>query len=109
MSGVGTGNAFVMGSAEFATPIPFMDRTRIAFLNNLRFTVWMDAGKVFDGTVSDTIYDRPMYAVSAGVGLKVFIPGMGPLSIDYGFPLTHSGKNGPDNGYFTFGVGDLLY
>ena len=50
MSGVGTGNAFVMGSAEFATPIPFMDRTRIAFLNNLRFTVWMDAGKVFDGT-----------------------------------------------------------
>ena len=109
MSGVGTGNAFVMGDAEFATPIPFMDRTRIAFLNNLRFTVWMDAGKVFDGTVSDTIYDRPMYAVSAGVGLKVFIPGMGPLSIDYGFPLTHSGKNGPDNGYFTFGVGDLLY
>ncbi len=109
MSGVGTGNAFVMGSAEFATPIPFMDRTRIAFLNNLRFTVWMDAGKVFDGTVSDTIYDRPMYAVSAGVGLKVFIPGMGPLSIDYGFPLTHSGKNGPDNGYFTFGVGDLVY
>ncbi len=23
MSGVGTGNAFIMGSAEFATPIPF--------------------------------------------------------------------------------------
>lgn len=109
MSGVGTGNAFVMGSAEFATPIPFLDRTRIAFLNNLRFTVWADAGKVFDGTVSDTIYDRPMYAVSAGVGLKVYIPGMGPLSIDYGIPLTNPGDNGSPNGYFTFGVGDLLY
>ena len=109
MSGVGTGNAFVMGSAEFATPIPFMDRTRIAFLNNLRFTVWMDAGKVFNGTVSDRIYDRPMYAVSAGVGLKVYIPGMGPLSIDYGIPLTNPGRNGSKHGYFTFGVGDLMY
>lgn len=109
MSGVGTGDAFIMGSAEFATPIPFMDRTRIAFLNNIRFTVWADAGKVFDGTVSNTIYDRPEYAVSAGVGLKVFIPGMGPLSIDYGIPLTNPGSSGSRNGYFTFGVGDLLY
>ncbi len=109
MSGVGTGNAFIMGSAEFATPIPFLDRTRIAFLNNIRFTVWADAGKVFDGTISNTIYDRPEYAVSAGVGLKVFIPGMGPLSIDYGIPLTNPGDSGSRNGYFTFGVGDLLY
>ena len=98
-----------MGSAEFATPIPFMDRTRISFLHNIRFTVWADAGKVFNGTVSNKIYDRPEYAVSAGVGLKVFIPGMGPLSIDYGVPLTNAGKNGSDHGYFTFGVGDLLY
>lgn len=109
MSGVGTGNAFIMGSAEFATPIPFLDRTRIAFLNNLRFTVWADAGKVFDGTISNKLYDRPEYAVSAGIGLKVFIPGMGPLSVDYGIPLTNPGKNGSKNGYFTFGVGDLLY
>ena len=109
MSGVGTGNAFIMGSAEFATPIPFMDRTRIAFLNNIRFTVWADAGKVVDGTISNKLYDRPEYAVSAGIGLKVFIPGMGPLSIDYGIPLTNPGNSGSKNGYFTFGVGDLLY
>ena len=109
MSGVGTGDAFIMGSAEFATPIPFLDRTRINFLNNLRFTVWADAGKVFSPTVTDTIYDRPLYAVSAGVGLKLYIPGMGPLSIDYGIPLTNPGDNGNKNGYFTFGVGDIMY
>ena len=109
MSGVGTGNGFVMGSAEFATPIPFMDRTRIAFLNNIRFTMWADAGKVFDGTITNSLYDRPMYAISAGVGLKLFIPGMGPLSVDYGIPLTNPGRNGNRAGYFTFGVGDLLY
>lgn len=109
MSGVGTGDAFIMGSAEFATPIPFMDRTRINFLHNLRFTAWVDAGKVFNPTVTNTIYDRPLYAVSAGVGLKLYIPGMGPLSIDYGIPLTNPGDNGNPNGYFTFGVGDIMY
>lgn len=109
MSGVGTGDAFIMGSAEFATPIPFLDRTRINFLNNLRFTVWADAGKIFNPSITDKIYDRPLYAVSAGVGLKLYVPGMGPLSIDYGIPLTNPGHNGNKNGYFTFGVGDIMY
>lgn len=109
MSGVGTGDAFVMGSVEFATPIPFVDRTRFNFLNNVRLTAWMDAGKIFNPTVSDTIYDRPMHAVTAGVGLKLYIPGMGPLSVDYGIPLTNPGDNGNKYGYFTFGVGDLMY
>lgn len=109
MSGVGTGDAFVMGSAEFATPIPFLDRTRISFLNNLRFTAWVDAGKVFGPTITNRIYDRPLYAVSAGIGLKLYVPGMGPLSIDYGIPLTNPGDNGNKNGYFTFGVGDIMY
>ena len=113
MSGVGTGDAFVMGSAEFATPIPFIDRTRLArkigFLNNIRLTAWVDAGKIFNPTITNTLYDRPEYAVSAGVGVKLYIPGMGPLSIDYGIPLTNPGDNGSRGGYFTFGVGDLLY
>ena len=34
---------------------------------------------------------------------------MGPLSIDYGIPLTNPGSNGNKNGYFTFGVGDIMY
>ena len=109
MSGVGTGDAFIMGSAEFATPIPFLDRTRINFLNNLRFTVWADAGKIFNPSITDKIYDRPLYAVSAGVGFKLYVPGMGSLSIDYGIPLTNPGSNGNKNGYFTFGVGDIMY
>lgn len=113
MSGVGTGDAFIMGSAEFATPIPFLDRTRLArkvkFLDNVRLTAWMDAGKIFNSTLADTLYDRPGYAVAAGVGVKLYIPGMGPLSVDYGIPLTNPGDNGNSNGYFTFGVGDLIY
>ena len=109
VNGVGTGTSFIMGSAELATPIPFVDRLRVNFLQNLRLTFWVDAGTVFNPTVSSIIYDRPLHAITAGVGLKINMPGVGPLSIDYGFPLTNPGPNGNRNGYFTFGVGDMMY
>ena len=35
VNGVGTGTSFVMGSAELATPIPFVDRLKVNFLHNL--------------------------------------------------------------------------
>ena len=109
VNGVGTGTSFIMGSAELATPIPFVDRLKINFLHNMRITFWVDAGKVFNPTISSTLYDRPIHAITAGVGLKINIPGVGPLSVDYGFPLTNCGPNGSENGYFTFGVGDMMY
>ena len=109
VNGVGTGTSFIMGSAELATPIPFVDKLKLAFLQNLRLTFWVDAGTVFDPTTSSIIYDRPLHAITAGVGLKINMPGVGPLSIDYGFPLTNPGPNGNRNGYFTFGVGDMMY
>ncbi len=109
VNGVGTGTSFIMGSAELATPIPFVDRLKVNFLQNLRLTFWVDAGTIFKPTVASIIYDRPEHAITAGVGLKINMPGVGPLSIDYGIPLTNCGPNGKKNGYFTFGVGDMMY
>ena len=109
VNGVGTGTSFIMGSAELATPLPFVDRLKVNFLHNLRITFWVDAGKVFDPTISSTLYNRPNQAITAGMGLKINIPGVGPLSVDYGIPLTNCGPNGSENGYFTFGVGDMMY
>ncbi len=110
MSGVGTGDGFVMGSAEFATPLPFVDRfEKMAFLNNVRLTAWVDAGQILGNqTIADAAYGRPGYAVSSGVGLKLFVPGMGPLSLDYGFPLTAVGTHGSKSGFFSFGMGDMM-
>lgn len=106
MSGVGTGDSFLMGSAELATPLPFSDRIKWDFFQKIRLTFFIDAGKVFDPTISSIIYDRPMSAISAGLGLKVYIPGVGPISVDYGIPLTNPGDYGSKRGYFTFGSGD---
>ena len=109
VNGVGTGDAFVMGSVELATPVLFLDRLKANFFKNLRLTFFVDAGKIFSPYVTDELFDRPMQAITAGVGLKLYIPGVGPLSVDYGIPLTNPGEYGSKGGYFTFGVGDLMY
>ena len=109
VNGVGVGDSFVMGSVELNTPVLFLDRIKkVKFFDNLRLAFFVDAGKVFNPTVTDRMYDRPMQAITAGVGLKLFIPGIGPLSLDYGIPLTNPRSYGSKRGYFTFGVGDSI-
>ena len=108
MSSLGTGNAYVMGSIELNTPFFFLDRIKqMKFLDNIKFELFVDAGKLFDTTISDRMYNRPGYGVAFGGGIKVFVPGVGPLSIDYGYPLTNVGR-GNSKGAFTFGMGDLF-
>lgn len=107
MSGIGTGSGFMMGSAEFLTPIPFIDRfTEAKFLDNIRLAAFVDAGQIYGSTVTNEIYNRPLHAITAGVGIRVFVPGVGPLSIDWGYPLTGVGTN-TSKGAFTFGVGEF--
>lgn len=108
MSSIGTGDAYVMGSIELNTPFFFLDRIKqMKFLDNIKFELFLDAGKLFDTTISDKMYNRPGYGVAFGGGIKVFVPGVGPLSIDYGYPITNVGK-GNSKGAFTFGMGDLF-
>lgn len=108
MSSIGTGNAYVMGSIELNTPFFFLDRIKqMKFLDNVKFELFVDAGKLFNTTISDRMYNRPGYGVAFGGGIKVFVPGVGPLSIDYGYPITNVGK-GNSKGAFTFGMGDLF-
>ena len=107
MSEVGTGDGFMMASAELLTPLFFLDRIeKIKFMENVRLAFFADAGKMFSTSISDRMYDRPGEAVSVGVGLRVFVPGVGPLSVDWGYPLTNVG-NGNRRGAFTFGVGEF--
>jgi len=107
INGVGSGESFLMGSAELATPLPFVDRLKWDIIKNLRLTFFVDAGKVFDPTISNVLFDRPAHAITAGIGLRIYIPGVGPISVDYGLPITNPGSYGSEHGYFTFGTGGL--
>jgi outer membrane protein insertion porin family len=70
------GNAYWMGSIEYSLPI----------IERLRFAVFYDIG-----TVNPEAWDfnASNYADNWGLGLRLNIPQMGPLRLDYGFPLTH--------------------
>lgn len=108
MSTIGTGEGFMLGSAELTTPFFFLDRIEKAkFLDNIKFSMFVDAGQLFNGSVTNKLYNRPEYGLSGGIGVKLFIPGVGPLSIDYGIPFTNVGK-GNKRGAFSFGVGDIF-
>ena len=107
MNGVGSGESFIMASTELQTPLPFTDRCKFDIIKNLRFAFFVDAGRVFEPTLTSTLYDRPLSAISVGVGLRVNIPGMHTISVDYGLPLTNTGRYSSQHGYFTFGTGGL--
>ncbi len=107
MNGVGTGESFMMASTELQTPIPFADRCKFDFVKNLRFAFFVDAGKIYDPTITSKLYDRPLSAITAGVGLRINIPGMSTITVDYGLPLTNTGHYSSQHGYFTFGTGGL--
>lgn len=108
MSTIGTGEGFMMGSAELTTPFLFLDRIEKArFLDNIKLSFFVDAGHLFNGTVTNKLYNRPEYGIAGGVGIKLFIPGVGPLSVDYGIPFTNVG-DGNKRGAFSFGVGDMF-
>ncbi len=108
ISEVGVGKGYMMASLEYRTPIPFIDRlTSNTFVNNIRLAGFVDGGKIFSQSISDKLYDRPGYAISVGAGVRIFIPGLGPINLDYGFPLTNT-KGSRSSGFFTFGMGDQL-
>ncbi len=108
ISEVGVGDGYMMGSAEVRVPIPFIDRmTSNSFLNNLRLAAFVDAGTLFNKSIGTKLYDKPGYAISAGVGLRIFIPGLGPINLDYGLPLTSTAGVDRKSGFFTFGMGEM--
>lgn len=108
ISTIGTGEGFMLGSAELTTPFFFLDRIpKAEFLDNIKFSLFVDAGQLYNGSITNKLYNRPEYGIAGGVGVKLFIPGVGPLSIDYGIPFTNVGA-GNKRGAFSFGVGDVF-
>ena len=104
---VGRGYGYVSGSLEYRTPIPFLDRiTSNQMVNNTRIAVFLDAGQILNSSLTQKLYGWPGYAISAGVGLRFFVPGLGPLALDYGIPFTNVGKNNSKHGQFTFFFGE---
>ena len=89
------GDSFWYGSLEYSIPILEKDNGP-----SVRLALFYDAGAVGAGPYSFSGDFDDDY----GVGLRLDIPHLGPLRLDYGIPITHDQYNGA-SGKFQFGVG----
>lgn len=89
------GDTYWFGSAEYSLPI-FEKEGGVS----LRYALFYDIGAVSPDSYS---YSSD-YSSDWGMGLRLNIPHLGPLRLDYGIPLKHDQYNGT-SGQFQFGVG----
>lgn len=70
------GDSYWMGSVEYSLPI----------IERLRFALFYDIGAVNRRSFD---FDTSNYHDNWGLGLRINIPQLGPLRLDYGFPIQH--------------------
>src|SRR3989454_351168 len=90
------GGTYWLASAEYSIPI----------IERLRFAAFYDIGMVYQNAYSFSPhgFNTGTYDDDWGIGIRLNIPQLGPLRLDYAFPITH----GPDtsgSGRFQFSVG----
>ena len=86
------------GTIEYSMPI-------VPTLERLRFAVFYDIGNVYRDAYSFALQpNQEFYNDNFGFGIRLNIPRLGPLRLDYGIPITHD-KDASGNGRFQFSVG----
>jgi len=89
------GNSYWFGSVEYSIPIMEKDAGP-----SLRVAMFYDIGAVSESSYS---FDGS-YLDNWGLGIRLNIPHLGPLRLDYGIPIT-TDKYNSGGGKFQFGVG----
>jgi outer membrane protein insertion porin family len=89
------GDSYWFGSVEYSIPIYEQEGGM-----GLRFALFYDIGAVD----SDSYSLSSSYDDNWGIGLRLNIPHLGPMRLDYGVPITTDHYNS-SNGQFQFGVG----
>ncbi|MGH7990580.1 MAG: BamA/TamA family outer membrane protein, partial [Limisphaerales bacterium] len=89
------GDSYWFGTVEYSVPIIEKDSGV-----DLRFAIFYDAGSV----AADPYSFSGPFDDNWGLGIRLNIPHLGPLRLDYGIPIHHDSNNG-SGGQFQFGVG----
>jgi outer membrane protein insertion porin family len=89
------GDSMWFGSVEYSIPIVEKENGL-----GVRIATFFDIGSVGTGTTSFS----GSFDDDVGIGLRMNIPHLGPLRLDYGIPITHDQFNG-STGQFQFGAG----
>lgn len=102
--GLGIGNGYLMSTAELRAKVPMLGKMKnIPVLNSLSLATFVDAGTVLGESNFNRIFNRSGNGMSTGLGIRVNMPGVGPIRVDYAIPLAGGGKY---NRSWNFGVGE---
>ncbi|MBL9136764.1 MAG: outer membrane protein assembly factor BamA [Verrucomicrobiales bacterium] len=90
------GSTHWFGSLEYSMPV----------VERVRFAVFYDVGMVYYDPYSFELREtqKHFYNDNWGVGVRLNLP-IGPLRLDYAFPITAEDYNDTSGGRFQFGVG----
>ena len=91
------GNTYWFSSLEYSIPI----------IERLRFAAFYDVGNVYSSAFSfnpNISKGEQLVQDNIGIGIRLNIPALGPLRLDYGIPLQHDARNS-GSGRFNFDVG----
>lgn len=105
---LGVGTNLLMATAEVRSKIPFLpkDSGITKFVDkHVKVALFADAGSVGGNRLSNDLLSRSPLAASVGVGLRIKVPMIGLMRLDYGIPLINSVLGGMTP-RFTVGFGD---
>ncbi|MBK8190407.1 MAG: BamA/TamA family outer membrane protein [Vampirovibrionales bacterium] len=104
--GLGIGNGFLLGSAEVRSKVPlFGPLKKVPFLETLSTALFVDGGRVLDQAdlISSGDFAQKGFGASVGAGLRINLPGLGPIRVDYAIPI--AGGTSKYTQRFNFGIG----
>jgi len=106
-SDLGTGSRMLMATAEIRRKIPFLGDSQVGkFIDkHVKAATFLDFGQVSGNSLSNNLLSRSSMGAAVGVGLRVKIPMVGLVRLDYGLPLISSAL-GHMTPRFTVGFGE---
>lgn len=109
-SDLGAGTGLLMGTAELRTRVPFLPKDggkMSQFVDkHVKIAGFLDVGAVSGGGLSNSLMGRNTLAASVGLGLRVKVPMLGLVRLDYGLPLIQSVMQGNFVPRFNIGFGE---
>ncbi len=88
---LGTGTSMLMGTAEIRSRLPFLRSSdnKIAKMvdKHVKVALFFNAGEVNGNSLTNSLLSRNNFGAAVGVGVRLNVPMLGVVRLNYGFPL----------------------
>ena len=88
---LGTGTSMLMGTAELRTRMPFLgsvdNKLVKAVDKHVKLALFFNAGQVSGNGLTNNLLSRSNVGAAVGIGLRLNLPMLGVVRLNYGFPL----------------------